>query len=552
MSDKISLLTYLFFFFFIFYSTIGYGWLFSKFLNKNSSINLGYLGVYGLFFLAFYSYASHHFIPHTQFHNLAFITLGFFLYVFFFINSYKNYSKSHLLLFAIVFISSLLIKNHDDFPYYHFAYTYFLTQQSSLFGIGIFNHGFRTPSSIFYIGSLFYLPVIKYYTFHFVAVFVLIIANYIFIKKIINFYKDRSFNFIFYFCLLCFSFINIVFYRIGEHGSDRSAQIFALILVVELLTIANIKNYYIKNYSKIFILIGLIITFKAFYILYSIFIIYLLFFLLKKISARELFLKNWNLYWCCALILVSLFATFQNSGCFLYPIKYSCVGNFNWAINKQEILLMSNWYELWSKGGAAPNFRVENPDLYIQGFNWVPNWTKIYFFTKVSDTMLGILSICLIFLATFFSTIKNKKLFRVYKAILLLTILLLVEWFTKHPALRYGGFCLVALLFFIPTSLQLELYRQDKIFKKIIFIFILTTVIFLGRNLNRINKEAEKYQYNPLTNPTYTVDNSFFRIPHEIEKLIFNFHNCQNLKKSCVPDLNPKVGLLYNKYIFYK
>ena len=555
MTDKISIFSYIFFYFFLFYATIGYGWLFSKFLNKNSCTNLGYLGIYGLFFLALYSYISHHFIPHSEFHNLIFISIGFFSYVYFFINSYKKIAKSHFLLFVITcffFISSLLIKNHDDFAYYHFAYTYFLTQQNSLFGIGIFNHGFRTPSSIFYIGSLFYLPVLKYYAFHFVAVFVLIIANYIFIKKIINSYKEKSFNFIFYLCLLCFSFINVVFYRIAEHGSDRSAQIFVLILVVELLTITNIKNYYIKNYSKIFILIGFIITLKAFYILYSIFIIFLLFFLLKKISYKELFYKNWNLYWCCALIFFSLFAAFQNSGCFLYPVKYSCFGNFDWAIKKQEILLMSNWYELWSKGGASPIFRDLNPEIYVQNFNWVSNWTKTYFFTKVSDTILGIFSICLIFFLIFFGKNKNKKILRSYKTIILLTVLLLVEWFTKHPSLRYGGFCIVALLFFIPASLQLELYHQNKISKKIIFIFILVAIIFFGRNLNRINKEAKHYGYNPLINPIYTVENSFFSIPNTIEKLILNFNNCKNSNKNCIQDLNPKVGLFFNKYYFFR
>ena len=27
---------------------------------------------------------------------------------------------------------------------------------------------------------------------------------------------------------------------------------------------------------------------------------------------------------------------------------------------------MNNWYEQWSKAGANPNFRVENPEVYIQ------------------------------------------------------------------------------------------------------------------------------------------------------------------------------------------
>ena len=555
MSDKISLITYLFFYFFIFYSIIGYGWFFSKFLNKKSQINLGYQGIYGLFFFALYSYFSHHFFPHGKFHNFIIISVGFFFYIYFFIYSLKKYLKSHLLLLIIVcfiFISSLLTKNADDFPYYHFGYTYYLTQYSSVFGIGVLNHGFRTPSSIFYIGSLFYLPIIKYYTFHFVAVFVLIISNYIFIKKIINFYKLADYNFIFFYCLLCFSFINIVFYRIGEHGTDRSAQILVLILILELLAITNIKNYYLRNYYKIFLLIGLIVTFKAFYILYSVFIIYSLIYLYKKVSLKDLFIKNVHLYLCCLLIVLSLFATFQNTGCFLYPITYSCIGNLPWSIDKNEILLMSNWYELWSKGGAAPNFRVENPDFYIQGFNWVSNWAKIYAYPKVTNTALGIVSICLIIFITFATNGKKEKITRIVKTTYLLVLLILVVWFVKHPALRYGGFCLVALMFFIPTSLQLEKYIQKNILKKIVFIFSVVILIFIGRNINRINSEAKQYSYNFLTKPTYNVEESFFQIPLLIENLISNFDNCKKSKVNCQTALTPKVTFLYNKYVFYK
>ena len=34
-----------------------------------------------------------------------------------------------------------------------------------MIGIGILNLGFRTPSSIFFLNSLFYLPIIKYFLF---------------------------------------------------------------------------------------------------------------------------------------------------------------------------------------------------------------------------------------------------------------------------------------------------------------------------------------------------------------------------------------------------
>ena len=46
---------------------------------------------------------------------------------------------------------------------------------------------------------------------------------------------------------------------------------------------------------------------------------------------------------------------------------------------------MKTWYELWSKAGASPNYRVENVDVYLSGLNWVSNWIQNHFFNKISD-----------------------------------------------------------------------------------------------------------------------------------------------------------------------
>ena len=105
---------------------------------------------------------------HGIYHNLIVLILG--LYLFYLSSINKLFSKSEfkvlIIIFLLLYVSFLLSKSHDDFPYYHFPYTYYLTQDSSLIGVGNFNHGFRTPSSLFYFNSLFYLPIIKYYLFH--------------------------------------------------------------------------------------------------------------------------------------------------------------------------------------------------------------------------------------------------------------------------------------------------------------------------------------------------------------------------------------------------
>ena len=73
---------------------------------------------------------------------------------------------------------------------------------------------------------------------------------------------------------------------------------------------------------------------------------------------------------------------------------------------------MKTWYELWSKAGASPNYRVETVDVYLSGLNWVSNWVQNHFFNKISDYMLSlflIVIICYIFLTNFKKATYPKK-----------------------------------------------------------------------------------------------------------------------------------------------
>ena len=72
---------------------------------------------------------------------------------------------------------------------------------------------------------------------------------------------------------------------------------------------------------------------------------------------------------------------------------------------------MNDHYENWSKAGAGPNFRVENSENYIVGFNWVNNWLEMYFFNKMSDFLLGVIFLITVIFISFKSnkTINVKK-----------------------------------------------------------------------------------------------------------------------------------------------
>ena len=547
------------FYLLIFLSVTGYGVFFGKFFNKDStSINLGYSGIIGIFFLVTYSYLSHLFIAHGYFHNLVIIILGFVLFILNFRSFLENkYFYILILIFTILFISLILYKTHDDFPYYHFPYTWYLTQKPALIGVGQFNHGFRTPSSIFYLNSLFYLPIVQYFTFQIGAVLIMGFANLILITKIILRIKEKKTDDILYLSLLSFIFINVFFYRIQEHGTDRSAQILIFILFIELLLFINFTKEHESYIPNILIILALIISLKTFYILYLIIFFPIIFILYKENKFYLFFktLKNKSFYLFLLLILMILIVNFFNTGCFIYPVALTCIDSVEWSIGSESVAKMNNWYEQWSKAGAGPNFRVENPELYIQNFNWLSNWIKIYFFNKVSDFILGLLLIMIILFSVFYSkkirVVKSNN----YKLLIYTVIILLFcEWFYNHPALRYGGYSIIALLVFFPFSSILEKYEisSKKIKTRFFTLMIIITLIFVSRNFIRITNEIEQYSYRPFVDSYYRIDSDHFRIEKKFNKIYNNSELCAANKKECNKESSFNIEKFLNTYIFVR
>tara|TARA_B110001452_G_C15162869_1_gene404433 strand:- start:14 stop:793 length:780 start_codon:yes stop_codon:yes gene_type:complete len=251
------------------------------------------------------------------------------------------------------------------------------------------------------------------------------------------------------------------------------------------------------------------------------------------------------------LSLISITSVF-NTGCVLYPVEVTCFENFKWAIKSSEVIDMNNWYELWSKGGAAPNFRVDNPSEYILFFNWVPNWLNIYFFNKVSDFLLGLILMIIIFCIVFYSKKKKESLKRKNFFIFFILLCLVAEWFYNHPALRYGGYSLIAGILFLSFSQILEKnsLRTKELKKKAFVLVTIAFLVFTIRNGIRINNEIDKYSYKPLKNFSYKIDESHFRIDKEFKSLIKNFEDCENNLKTCDKNLKNKVEKFHDKIIF--
>jgi hypothetical protein len=205
--------TYIFFYLLIVSSSMGYGLAINSISKKfRITNNLGYIGLIGVLFLIIYAYVSSLFISHGQIHNLIIIVVGLIFFTkFYFDNSIKEGWGYFFLIFFILLIAAFIFKTHDDFSYYHFSYSYYLTENPLIIGMGNFDLGYRTPSSIFYLNSLFYLPFVKYFMFHMPAILIMGFSNLTLLIKLKNNINNNQINFITYFILLTFIFINIFF-----------------------------------------------------------------------------------------------------------------------------------------------------------------------------------------------------------------------------------------------------------------------------------------------------------------------------------------------------
>jgi len=506
----INTVAYIFCFLFLIFSILGYGIFTLHLFNINwKKLSLGLSGLVGLFCVTFISYITHLFLPHNFLHNIIVHILGISLLIFFIKKSNFDLKIYKIFFIIILFISSLFIsKNHEDFPYYHLPYIIHIVENKLQFGIGLINYSYGTSSSLFYLHSTFYLPYIKFYLFHSASLMILVFANIFFIDYFTNLKKN---SFIRILSSLSFVFINIVFARIAGFGTDRGGQIIAFVIFILLIEYLNNKKKSTQIVKILIIFILYIITIKSYFFPY---IVLLLFLLITQFKVITKILYNLKITsFLVIFVLIFLFINFSNSACLLFPLKYSCFDNFSWSVTSKSAEHYSNWYELWAKAGATPNYRVVQPEKYVQFLNWVPNWFDNYFIGKGLDVTLTI-SFLTIF---YFFVLKKKYINKVYNKfyfVYFFLFLLFFIWFNKHPDLRYGGYVLYSLLFFIPLSNYLSKFSSNNSSKFLNIVAILAVIFFNGKNLLRINSaitdDRELYSFRNF--PFFNIKNPEYKI----------------------------------------
>ncbi len=539
---------------FLLVSLIGYGLLFSeKFTRYNkfsyNHLSLGYIGIFGIFFLIFISYLTNLFVPHNNLHNVLVIIVGIILFSYFYIKSKKKFvNKYFLFAYIISFFSIFYFKSHDDFSYYHLSFIENLTENKIEFGINKFDIAFNHVSSLFYFHSLFKTFLTDSFFYQIGQLSIVIFVNTILFEKIFLNKKNSFLNISFFLNIFFLIFVNIFFYRLAEHGTDRSAQILFFLTIALSLVVLEKKILEKNIFELLIIIFTLIVTLKSFYILYSILLIFLYLKFFKIYELKKMINAFPIIYLCLLVFLLMLVHNVASSGCLVYPVAITCPESFFWGYGKKNVLEAMEWYEVWSKAGASPIYRVENFSEYINNFNWISNWTKNYFFNKMSDYLFGVIfaiAVVIIFFKFKNFSLKNSKK---YISIYLILLILLIEWFANHPSLRYGGYVLIYLILILPFSALLEnqKYKFKNKINSIKIIFCLVIIIFASRNINRLIDEFNIYNYNFLKNPYYNVKENYFTMQIRKKNSFYDLSKCEN--KNSKENILCKKKISYNFY----
>ena len=398
----LDILIFFLFFYLLLISVIGFGFLFQNiFFKKIKNLDdqkIIYTGFYGLFSLTFISTFSSFFFSHNFIHNLLLHFIGILSFLIIQIENKKEFLKNIFYISIFTILAILISKTHDDFSYYHLPFTKYLTEHKVIFGMGNLLHGYKLLSSLFFLNSTFYLPFIKYFSFHFSALYFLIFFNFFIFREI---YSRNNHEILKYLYLFALIFFNLSFNRIAEYGTDKVGQLLMVLLVIKTLQITCFKKRE-TNLQDILLLMPLIaycLTLKTYFLPYILIGLTLFFFdskILKNIKFI-FFSKSFLIF--ISTLFVYFGHHFISTGCLISPISFTCFGDdLNWALDKDHYQRLANWLEQWSKSGAGPNFRVENPAIYIQNFNWVSRWFEYYFMEKIKDQLLILITI---FLVTF-------------------------------------------------------------------------------------------------------------------------------------------------------
>ncbi len=477
--------------------------------------------------------------------------------------------KSIIACSLIALISTLILTfdtiYRPDGSMYHLPYTKILNDNKIIFGISNIHFRFGHTSILQYLNAIFnnHIFEIKGIITPAATIFSsLVLYFYYEINK--NLDKDKIYT---YFIFLILAYILYGYNRYSEFGNDTIAHLYFLLISSFLLK----KNFKEKFNFDVLINISFLSIF-CFMLKSSLILILTIPLLLLLINFRKEYLVNLK---SVTLILITLLWFIKNlitSGCFIYPIGFTCFEQLDWFTNNSEYLSSAKLQGLdnqaWSKGWSNYIGPEITQEIFVKKFFWVKTWLSvhgIFIFKKLSIYLL-----VMIILHQLVKRINPKEYFfkiKINSEILILLFLSLIGsllWFLRFPIFRYGSSYLVLLItiFTLIFAIKNQLADKDtKKFKKFISISIITFfTLFVLKHVNRIYKNFDNELVNNPWPKFHTEEqrNLTFSSDKMIKDGVTNYYlltsndGCGYSASPCTPYKIEKVYLSIKKgYKFY-
>ena len=519
------------------------------FHKGNNLISFSLQLIFGLIIISFFALFLNFFFPLNQILNSVFLLFSFtILYKY-----RKIYFNKNFFIFCTFssFIIFLLITNSNiyrpDAGLYHLPYINILNEEKIIIGISNLHFRFGHISIIQYLSAFTNNIIFKTNGIVFAGA---LIASSVIINFLSHLYiniKNKKIDFHFLFIFSVLIFILYKMNRFGEYGNDAPAHFLMFFLVSEI-----IKNFYntkIKDISNYFLLSIFIIMNKV--ILITSILFPLVFFIKNKITFKIFDKKFFFIF--LFLILWSL-KNILVSGCFLYPLKFSCLSDLSWS-NIEKATNVSIENEAWAKGW--PDYRKLNikrvsQSEYGKDFLWLKTWANNHFLIilKIIAPYVALLTIVLIIFILKSERKINLKQEKFINILMTISLIGILMWFYKVPVFRYGYsyvIIFISMIFAIIGSKFLSKKKSILIFKYLIIFFL---IVFSLKNLNRIIFENKNYFNYPW--PKFYSYNKDNKILNHKYKVINNKKIYIPLNEYCMYSKAPCGNIDKNLKIEYK
>ena len=550
----IEYLSSLIFLLIVFTVTQGYGLITKKIIFQKYEFNniseIGFLGFFSLFSLSIF---IHFFVALSFITNSIIIFLGLFFFIYFFYDNFRKDLKYFLIITIFLSVLCIAIEYHSDYFWYHLPYINYLNQYKIIFGVTNLNDFFGYGHGWLDIISLFTLPI---YDNNFSIIVTIIFISY-YLYNLFYIFKNIQDSTLKIFSILSGIFFFFQYPLIKDYGAEIQSNLIYIIIFINIyLFTYNLEN----NRERNFTIILLLIIFSFFLRLNSIIFLPLVFFFFLRHLKFSLNYVKKNKIIISFFIFSILILVLKNliiSGCFAYPIYFTCFDEFSWSTGISQAYERYLMLSAQSKGyllymvyeiGYESIYKfylfTENklflsPKDYLDpSFQWVEYWIK-YEHDKARLLNIIMLLIITLFLCKLFyfkklSSSFNFNIINRNKWLLLIFFLPIISYLYLLPQGRYGGFGILFVFVAFITSLLINNFKNNE--RYVLLSILSISIIYFGlKNLNNINY-LSIYENYPIENYKYIYtkeydDNLFLNLKKTIIEGKPNY--CNNIKGLC-------------------